>query len=118
MVTCSDPDIPEMIGMRLMIPWMLMGTDSATFINSDRLPSPVIIFQLALLHLMFNPLATSSHITQISDRPAMSMGSLCPCIFPRTVAQALVYYSSVYPRWSFRLEKAEMCAIPISYGVC
>jgi len=87
--TCSDLDHARKVGAGMAIPWTLTGTDSGTFDKSDRLPSAVIIFQSARFHPMFNSLVTSSLITQISDTPLLSMGSSCPCIFPRTVGEAL-----------------------------
>jgi hypothetical protein len=51
-----------------------MGTESANFEKSVRLPLAVIIFQSARFHLMFNSVAAASFITQIADLALIRVG--------------------------------------------
>ena len=106
-ITCADPDVLKLIGMEIMIPWTLRGMDSATFVNSDPRASAVIVFQSASYDPMMNPLATSSLIMETSYLPSTSMGSSCPCLLPKPVAEALAYQNLVYSAGSFMPEKAE-----------
>jgi hypothetical protein len=46
-----------MTGTGMKMPWMMAGTQSATFNKSGPLPSAVIIFQSVQFHSMFNSLA-------------------------------------------------------------
>jgi len=116
-IICLNPDCAKKRGMGMMIPWPLRGMDCATFIELDQFPSAVIIFQSARLQLMFNSLATSSFIAQISDRPSMSMGSSHPSILSRTVVESMPFWTAVYPVWSPRPERAVTWAILILVGV-
>lgn len=112
-IASTDLDFTTMISSGMTIAGMLMGTDSATFIKSDYLPSAVIIFWSVHFHSMFSSLATSSLIMQISDPPFITIGGTGLSTFPRMIGEALGYSNSKYQTYSFRLEMAQLCGILI-----
>jgi len=106
-ISCMDLDLDKKTGTGMTMPLTLTGMYSSTFVKSEWLPLAVIIFQSARFHPMFNSVGTSVLVTQITHPRMMSMGSLCPNIFPRTVGEHLEYRNFVYQMRCVRPENAD-----------